>query len=334
MNNQDVLKERVTIYEVAHAANVSLATVSRVINNRGNVTAKTKARVEAAIERLGYQPSALAQSLATSRTTNIAILIPSPNYVYISNMLTGMIDVGKIYGYKTNIFTCDNDEDAAKAIDKIITSRVDGVLIFNPFISHEQIKRLSKYKLHSVLIAKDLTDPYMATVQIDFETAITKRVEMYLKKGITDIAYLDNNEPMSQRFLTAIEKTFEAHGKKFVNRIAVEDSYTTVYDYFTNVFKHNVPHRVYLASRDSLAIAIQNAATDLGIQVGKTVDVLGIIGTKYSVMARPQLSSINLDLYEVGSIAMRMLTKMLNNTLTNSEFRFSCEFTKRQSSQE
>ena len=70
----DILKDRVTIYEVAKTAKVSLATVSRVINNKGNVTESTQKRVEEAIQKLGYKPSSLAQSLATSKTTNIAII--------------------------------------------------------------------------------------------------------------------------------------------------------------------------------------------------------------------------------------------------------------------
>ena len=66
--NNSGIKERVTIYVVAQAADVSLATVSRVINHRPNVTKETREKVEAAIARLGYRPSALAQGLARSKT--------------------------------------------------------------------------------------------------------------------------------------------------------------------------------------------------------------------------------------------------------------------------
>ena len=79
----DNLKERVTIYEVAKASGVSLATVSRVINNQGNVTPQTRQRVEATIARLGYKPSGLAQALAKNKSTNIGVVIPSANYVYM-----------------------------------------------------------------------------------------------------------------------------------------------------------------------------------------------------------------------------------------------------------
>ena len=92
-------KERVTIYQVAKKAQVSLATVSRVINKKGNVTEGTRLRVEAAIKELGYKPSGLAQALATNKTTNIALIIPSANYVYIANLLNGITEVTKEKGF-------------------------------------------------------------------------------------------------------------------------------------------------------------------------------------------------------------------------------------------
>ena len=81
------LKDRVTIYQVAQAAGVSLATVSRVINKQGSVTPTTRKKVEDTIQALGYKPSGLAQALATNRSTNIGVVIPSANYVYIANLL-------------------------------------------------------------------------------------------------------------------------------------------------------------------------------------------------------------------------------------------------------
>ena len=116
----DNFKDRVTIYEVAKAAKVSLATVSRVINNKGNVTEDTKRRVEEAIEKLGYKPSSLAQGLATSKTTNIAIILPAANYVYISYMLSGMIDVGRIYGYRCTVFTSDSNETSEDLVNALL----------------------------------------------------------------------------------------------------------------------------------------------------------------------------------------------------------------------
>ena len=324
-------KEHVTIYEVAHVAGVSLATVSRVINHRGNVTESTRIKVESAITKLGYKPSQLAQSLATSRSTNIAILIPSPNYVYISNILAGMIDVSKIYGYRTNVFTCDGDADAGKIIDKIVSSRVDGVVVFHPKISQVTLDKLDAGHTPYVQIESSLKTKSETAVHIDFETPLHETITRYLKKGITDIAYVGVEEELSERFYRIVKDAFAALNLKCEGKKQVDDSYHTVYDLFAKEFKKGHYHAVYITPRDSLAVAISNAASDNGYTAGKDFEILAVIGTKYSTMARPQITSMEIDMYEVGSIAMRMMTKKLNSTLVHNDFHFQCELITRDS---
>ena len=117
---------RATIYEVAAEACVSLATVSRVINGTGNVNDETRMLVEKAIDKLGYVPSNIARGLAKSKTTNVAIVLPSPNYNYINNIMAGMFEVCKIYGYSPSVFTYEGIEDVSFVLDNVISSRVDG----------------------------------------------------------------------------------------------------------------------------------------------------------------------------------------------------------------
>lgn len=327
------MKDRVTIYEVAKAADVSLATVSRVINNHDNVSEKTKDRVVAAIERLGYKPSALAQSLATSRSTNVAIALPSANYVYTSTALSGMIDVSKIYGYRSSVFSDNILVDSKEVIDDIITSRVDGAVIFDYSITDAELQKLLDYKVPTVIIGKSPANiKQIGFVYLDYERALTNVIEDYLARGIEDIAFLrinNDDDSIFQSFEMVIEKVYAEHGKKYDNYIDISDSYSKTYELFTSLFQKEKPHQLYIAPRDSLAVAISNAATDLGIKVPNELEVIGVMGTKYSVIARPQISSLDLDLYEVGSIAMRMLTKMLQGTLKNNRFDFNCIYTKR-----
>ena len=126
------LKDRVTIYEVAKASGVSLATVSRVINKQSNVTPETRAKVEATIARLGYKPSGVAQALATNKSTVIGVVIPSANYIYISNFLNGITEVAKEKGYILSLFvTAHSKDDALLMVENVITSHVDGAIIFH-----------------------------------------------------------------------------------------------------------------------------------------------------------------------------------------------------------
>jgi len=326
------VKDRVTIYEVAKTAGVSLATVSRVINNRGNVSESTKKKVEEAISRLGYKPSSLAQGLATSKTTNIAILLPSANYVYISNMLSGMIDVGRIYGYRTSVFTLENNLDSAAIVDNIITSHCDGVILLGNQLTNEDISRLVSYNVPTIIVGSTHVEDRIGSVYIDYKTSMREVIRNYLEKGIDDIAFLQYKSE-SMYFLNNVKDViidvYKEFGKEFNNFIYIDDSSTGTYEQFKEAFKNNDFHKVYIAPRDSLAVSISNAAGDLGINVPEKFEVLGIIGTKYSQMARPQVSSFNVDMYEVGSVAARMLTKLLAGELVNKQFTLIGEYVER-----
>ncbi len=328
----DNFKDRVTIYEVAKTAKVSLATVSRVINNKGNVTDNTRKRVEEAIQRLGYKPSSLAQSLATSKTTNIAIILPAANYVYISNMLSGMIDVGRIYGYRCTVFTCDSDDDVESLINNIITSRCDGAIVFGNQLDKENVSKLISYNVPTIIVGNSLTADKIGSVEIDYNLEIKKVVRSYLERGITDIAmlkYKKKNMYFLNDVTKAVEETFKEFGLEYDNYIVIDDSYKGTYDKFDSFFKNNEKHEVYIAPRDSLAAAIINAANDNNKKCPDEFDVLAIIGTKYSIMTRPTISSMSLDMYEVGSVAARMLTKLLAHKLENKLFTLSGEYINR-----
>ena len=85
----------------------------------------------------------------------------------------------------------------------------------------------------------------------------------------------------------------------------------------------------FICPRDSFALAVMNAATDSNINVPQDVEVVSIIGTKYSYISRPTLSTLSIDMFEVGSIAMRMLTKTLDNSLKQRVYRLKAQYIKR-----
>ena len=175
------LKDRVTIYEVAVASGVSLATVSRVINHQGNVTEATRKKVEATIARLGYKPSGLAQALATSKSTTIGVIIPSANYVYISNMLNGVTTVAKEKGYKLSLFvTSHNRDDAINMIEKVITSHVDGVIIYDDELSDEDVMKINSYSVPTIVI-----DNKISVSLLDMRNYLRIPLKSYSPKRIT-----------------------------------------------------------------------------------------------------------------------------------------------------
>ena len=117
--------KRVTIYDVAKEASVSLATVSRVINGSNVVKGPTKDRVQAAIDKLGYKPNAIAQGLALQKTTSIGLVVPEASFTYTGQIINGLIDVAKIYNYNIMLHTITAGiTDINDVVEDIIKSRI------------------------------------------------------------------------------------------------------------------------------------------------------------------------------------------------------------------
>lgn len=328
-----MLKDRVTIYEVAKVAGVSLATVSRVINHHDNVTEKTKKAVEEAIQRLGYKPSALAQGLANSKSTNIGIMIPSTGYSFVSNMLDGMIDVAKIYGYVSSIFiTRRTKEDAASVIESLIKSHVDGAVIFDDELGTDEIRSIQNYHIPLIVIGHDMQGDALGSIILEYKDPVMDIVKEHMLAADDDIYLLDivNEGAMISEIRDGLLDFAKAKGKK-INLVTFNDSYGIVYAGMKEFF---TTHRsgYFIAPRDSLAAAIVNAAKESGLRIPEDVQVLAEIGSKYSYILRPQISSFSIDMFKVGSIAVRMLTKLLepSSTLKDKTFRIRAKFNKRE----
>ena len=165
--------KRVTIYDVAKEAGVSLATVSRVINGSNVVKEPTKERVQAAIDKLGYKPNAIAQGLALQKTTVIGLVIPEASFTYTGQIINGLLDVAKIYNYNIMLHTITAGiTDINDVIEDIIKSRVDGVIVYNAKLQMDEMEELSKYNIPIVIIGNKVKGENVASVYVDIEKAI------------------------------------------------------------------------------------------------------------------------------------------------------------------
>ncbi len=332
----DNLKDRVTIYEVAKASGVSLATVSRVINKQNNVTPETKAKVEATIARLGYKPSGLAQALAKNKSTNIGVVIPSANYVYISNMLNGITEVAKEKGFTLSLFvTAHSRDDALTMLEKVITSHVDGAIIFDDELDEEDVAKLGSYYVPTIVINNKVEGDRAGCIVFGYEHNLTAIMNNYFEQKTAKLPVFLHVHNCG-RLLARTEKAFVRAcetAKKDYKIMNVDDSYSRTYSDFKEYFKTH-KNGFFIAYRDSIAAAIVNAATDCGLKVPENVEVISMIGTKYANIVRPTLSTMNIDMQEVGKRAMYMLIDLSNNELNNKTYRFESTYVKRQSTEE
>ncbi len=325
--------KRVTIYDVAKEAGVSLATVSRVINGSNVVKEPTKERVQAAIEKLGYKPNAIAQGLALQKTTTIGLVVPEASFTYTGQIINGLIDVAKIYNYNIMLHTITAGiTDINDVIEDIIKSRVDGVVIYNDKLNTAEMQELNNYNIPIVIIGNRVKSDNVSCVYVDIEKAIFELTMKYLEEGRKEIAILEDrkNPCATQQMIRGAEEAFRRKGLHFGGFLRIPPETRTSYAFLST---HLKDHRydVMIGNRDSQAMAILNAARENGIEVPKDMEVVCVIDTKYNSMMRPTISSFSIPSYDLGAVSMRVMTKMLQNQADiDREIELSYLFTPRQ----
>lgn len=315
--------KRITIYDVAKEADVSLATVSRVINDSNVVREDTRIRVQEAIEKLGYKPNAIAQGLALSKTTTVSIVMSEKLFAYNGKTLNGLMDVAKIYNYNIMFHTTSKGISKMQdVIESIIKSRVDGVILFNDNFSQEEMEVLNEYQIPMVIVGSRVTDTRIGNVgnvYINFEKMAYELVNEYFDRGIDDISLVEDklNLSMMQQLKSGIDKAYAEKGKVFDKYISYDDNFKSSFNFLTNYYKENKPSKLVITFRDSQAIAVLNACQEAGYSIPEDGELVCVLNNKYLSMIRPNVSSYNIPEYDLGAVAMRLLTKMLVDDETN-----------------
>lgn len=324
-------KRDATIYDVAKLANVSLATASRVINGIDKVSKETKQRVLDAIKELNYKPNAIAKGLASRKSTDVAIVVPELNYSYISHTVAGLMEAAKKYGYDCLIFTTRGDKkDIYATLEKVLSLRVNGVIIFNDHLGEEELDGLLKFDVPIVLLGTSIKN--ISSVTFHYKDAVRNIVEECLSQKHKEVYFLSvkNHGVIEDRILSAVKEAYLEKGIQFQNIIELPDSYTLSYPILCKHIK-NVKKAYYIAARDSIAISALNAAKDQNLKVPEDIEFMAVIGTKYSELSRPKLSSFNINMRDFGKKGMDVLAKMIANKNQVLTEKMTFEFVKRES---
>jgi LacI family transcriptional regulator len=296
------LKERITIYEVAAKAGVSLATVSRVINNHQNVTEKTRKKVQKAIEELGYRPSGLAKALATSKTTNIGVIIPSANYVFVANMLNGITKTAREYGYAITLFVTSHEKDEAlQAIDKLITSHVDGAIIFDTKITDEEIISFAKNK-PVIVLDRNLDHPNVYSSVVKNKQMVYELIKEMIKRGYKKFSYASgpkrtkDNQDRYEGFLKALDEQNIVPHLQFVGNFTIESGYS-IGESIAKI--EDKPDFIFCAN-DEMAVGLIRALKDNKIHIPQQIAVAGFDGIYLGDYITPKLTTIKVDYLNWG----------------------------------
>lgn len=314
--------KKVTIYEVAKEAHVSLATVSRVMNGSDVVKQATKDKVEEAINKLGYRPNAIAQGLALQRTTTIGLIFPEASISQSAQLINGLCDVARIYNYSISFHTVSEGiTNIQEVIDGVIKSRVDGVIIFSNKNLDDSTKLLADYQIPLVVVGNRLSDSNICSVYIDYVKAVEELTNEYLDKGIKDIVVVEDrrNNNITNDMVEGARIAFKKHKLNFDNYLEYSNDERSTYKYLRSWFKTHRDTKLMIVSRDSQAFAVLNAARENDIKIPEDMELVCMNDTKYNSMVRPTISGFVVPTYDLGAVAMRVVTKMLKGEVVEEK---------------
>lgn len=305
-----------TIYDVAREAGVSMATVSRVLNDTAVVKEETKKRVLAAIAKLSYRPNAVARGLASKKTKTVGVVVPDVSAAFMAELVRGIEDVARMYNY--HIILCNSDGMLQREIDLVGTmweKQVDGIIFMSPCLRSEHIDIFEEAQLPIVLCRTDDPEKRIPCVNIDNRQAARDVVDFLSAKGRSMVAFIgaagDSSAITDERragYLAAIDD--HGYTPLFIDT-AKEDYNSALLAVRTHLAIEKCD--ALLAANDEMAVAALHACYDLDLRVPQDIMVVGFDNTKLTQMTRPELTTVAQPMYDYGAVAMRFLTKLLRD---------------------
>jgi LacI family transcriptional regulator len=308
----------VTIYDVAREAGVSMATVSRVVNNNPNVKPQTRKKVFEAIERLGYRPNAVARGLASKKTTTVGVVIPDISNAIFAEVARGIEDIANMYHY--NIILCNADkrkEKEIRVINTLLEKQVDGLLFMGGVVTDEHMQAFQTATVPIVLCGTNVEGNTMAAVDIDHQQAAHDAVKLLIDKGHRRIGMISGNlqDPNNgfsryNGYKNALEEAGVAFDESLV-RIGNHryESGIEAMKYFLELPER--PTAIFSAT-DEMAIGAIHAAQDAGLAIPGDISVISVDNSRMASMVRPLLTTVAQPMYDIGAVSMRLLTKLMN----------------------
>lgn len=308
----------ITIYDVAREANVSMATVSRVVNGNPNVKPVTRKKVLEVIERLGYRPNAVARGLASKKTTTVGVVIPDISNIFFAELARGIEDIATMYKY--NIILSNSDQNKEKELhllNTMLSKQVDGIVFMGGNITEEHVAEFEKSPVPIVLAGSIEESNTIPSVNIDYEEAVYDSVKEFIRKGHKNIAFVVGplHEPKNAaKKLKGYQRALADAGISYNEDLVVEGDYT--YDSGLEAFDKLVelterPTAILVGS-DEMALGVVHGAEDKGFTIPEDFEVITSDNTRLTLMVRPQLTTIVQPLYDIGAVSMRLLTKLMN----------------------
>lgn len=317
----------VSIVDVAKRANVSITTVSRVLNGSTHpVSEETRARVLEAAEALNFSPSALAQAMVTRATRIVGVIIGDAVDPYFATIVRGVEDVARQHGYL--VIVCNSDREPEIELQYLHTLgsyRVDGVIFAGGGLTDETYQHKVNQALEAfysrgavcVSLAKHLVSSF--SVLVDNEQVVKDAMRYLIELGHRSIGYISG-----PKLLTTTQLRFDGykaalaeHGLAFNPDLVFDGDYKYESGLRAGQVIAALPVKptAVLASNDLMAIGCLVGLREAGCHVPQDISVMGIDDIATAQFVDPPLTTMALPLYDLGATGMQSFINLRHKEL-------------------
>jgi LacI family transcriptional regulator len=300
-----------TIKEVANEAEVSVATVSRVLNSNGYVNEETRKKVLEAIKKLDYKPNAVARSLFKKQSKTIALIVPNITNPFFPEVARAIEDVMSSKDYTLILCNSDDQEEKEKKYFEMMKQKyVDGVIIVTSTLTPKYIEK-NGIPIVAVDRFIDQDIPYVSVNNVEG----ARQAVRYLKAtGCQKIAHirgpknLRNAEERFQGYLMEVQNK-----RWFKEDLVIDGNFdikkTT--EVTRKLLEQHPDIDGIFAGNDYMAIGVIKAAIKLGRKVPEDLSVIGFDGINLSKLTNPEITTIAQPIYQIGYTAAEMLLDLI-----------------------
>lgn len=304
----------VTIKDVAKAAGVSVATVSRVLNNSATVSVSATEQVNNAIKQLGYSPNFLGRNLRKCETNVILAIIPSTEHSFYSDIIRGMQSAASEKGYDILISTSNSCFDIEmRKLNMLFNRTVDAAVLLGTQIDADTLNELNG-KYYIALCCERVEGANVLTVTVDDEGGAYATVKNLISLGHRKIAIVStkgtalSSKDREKGYLKALNEYGIPVNEDYIFRGTYDpDNGAMAFDGFMSL--PEPPTAIFCIS-DLLAVGTVKRALTCGYMVGEDISVCGFDNISLSGLYNPGITTVEQPCYEIGRT---VVTELIRN---------------------
>ena len=303
------------IKQIAKAAGVSVATVSRVMNHPENVAPKTRDKILKIMEEEEYKPNWFAQGLNFNKTKTIGLVIPHMLNTMYMEIAKGVEDVAQQKGYITFMCNVEKDQELEKNyIEQLLTRRVDGIILMFSSLDEKFIRSVEEQDVPVVLIGEDKCAEDFNTVKVDCRLGAESIVSHLIDNGHESIGILYGNDPKQESLdmLEGYKNILKKRGIEISDEYikSVENTIEGGYLGAKKMMADGAPKAIFTTS-DEIAYGAMDAIKDNNLRVPDDIAVAGFGNARMSNLVEPKLSTVELPFHKMGVYGARLLFDLI-----------------------